>query len=73
MAGMRAFTFDAESTELTKDEMAQFAVLVRSVCHADTQHRLAIWLSGIIHPQPYSVQEFAQRQARRMWRTELRV
>lgn len=70
---MRPFSFDAESVELTEDEITEFADLVRSACHVDEQHKLARWLSNIERPQPASVQNYAQRQARFMWRTELRV
>jgi hypothetical protein len=70
---MRPFVFDVESVELTEDEVAAYADLVQSACHLPEQHKLGGWLSGITAPQPASVQNFAQRQARFMWRTELRV
>lgn len=73
MSGMRRFTHDVESVELTSEECNSFATLVQFACHTDDAHGLANWLSGITRPQPFSVQEYAHRQARRMWRTELRV
>jgi hypothetical protein len=73
MSLMRAFCHDVESTVLSETEMAEFGTLVQFACHTDDAHALAAWLSGVTRPQPHSVQECAQRQARRMWRTELRV
>lgn len=73
IAGMDGFANDAESAELTNEECAAFAHLVRYACHPDGQNHLSAWLARIQCPQPGPVCDFAQRQARRMWRTELRV
>lgn len=74
---MRAFTHDVESVELTTDECTAFALLVKLSCrssrYGDEQHNLSMWLASVDRKQPFSVQEYAQRQARHMWRTELRV
>ena len=70
---MNEFTYDAESVDLTDEELAVYGEIVRYTCHLEAQHRLAWWLAGTNRPQPSSVQNFAQRQARFMWRTELRV
>lgn len=72
MSGMRPFTVDAESTELTDGEVSEFAHLVQFLCHLPEQAKLTMWLSYISTPQPSSIQDFAQRQARAMWRTEVR-
>jgi hypothetical protein len=70
---MRAFTHDVESVELTDEECDAYATLVQFACHAEGQHKLALWLADTTRPQPSSVQDYAQRQARFIWRTELRV
>ena len=77
MSLMREFTYDVESVELTSEECNEFASLVRSACHANgadsPQHKLSLWLSNNPRPQPSSVQDYAQRLARFMWRTEVRT
>jgi hypothetical protein len=70
---MKPYTYDVESVELTSEECSEFATLVQFACHQPGQRQLSSWLSHIVRPVPSSVQDYAQRQARIMWRTELRV
>lgn len=70
---MRPFTYDVESVELTSEEAAGYAHLVGLLCHKDAQHTLTEVLARVNRPQTLSVQEYIQRQARRMWRTEVRL
>ena len=69
MPGMPRFTHDMESTELTAAECTAYAELVQYACHRGDQYRVSAWLSCIGIPQPPGVCDFAQRQARKMWRT----
>lgn len=73
MSHMSRYTYDVESVELTDEECDEFATFVQFACHTDGAHVLAMWLSGVTRPQPSSVQDYAQRQARFIWRTQLRV
>jgi hypothetical protein len=70
---MRAFTYDVESTELTKTECAAFAGVVRDLCYRAEQHQVSVILACNCRPQGDSNQEIVHRQARRMWRTEARL
>jgi hypothetical protein len=70
---MRAFTYDVESVELDKAEYVSFALIVRSLCYLVEQHKVSVDLSWNREPQGGVAQETAQRQARRMWRTEARL
>lgn len=70
---MDGYTYDVESVELSEHEMTAFGHLVRYSCMPDSQNQLSCFLSLITRPVPLSVQEFAGRQAAKMWRTELRV
>lgn len=73
MSGMRRFTFDVESIELQEGEMAEYATLVSYLCHNEEQHRISNFLAGISAQQGKSAQDYAQRQALRMWRTGVRL
>jgi hypothetical protein len=70
---MREFTHDEESTDLTEAECTAFAGLVTFSCHYSQQHKLSRWLACCRHEQPVSVCDFAQREARKLWRTEARL
>lgn len=70
---MAPFTNDVESVELTSEEHASFARLVGYLCHQTEQHQISLALSQMARPQGNGVQDYLQRQARRMWRTEVRL
>lgn len=70
---MRRYIHDVESVDLTNEEHAAFAHLVRYLCHLEEQRRVSSFLAENRQPQVHSVQDFAQRQARKMWRTEIRI
>lgn len=73
MPGMPRFTHDLESVSLTGAECAEYAEIVQFTCHRDDQYKVSAWLAAIGAPQPSGVCDFAQRQARKMWRTEIRL
>lgn len=70
---MRAFRYDVERVKMTPEEEHVFAAVVIELCHQDRRLALSQWLSQNEREQPLHVQDFAQRQARAMWRTEARL
>ena len=73
MSRMRRFTIDAESIELTHDELSRYSSIVQAACHISEQHKVSAWLSGVGHPQDEPVQNYASRQVELMWRSEARL
>jgi predicted SpoU family rRNA methylase len=70
---MEGYTYDAESIDLSADELAAYGEIVRAACVPEAQNRFSCFLALVARPQGASVIEFATREAKRMWRTELRV
>ena len=73
IAVMHGYTHDVESTELTSEELAEFAHFVKWICNLQDQRQLARTLAQVTGPKGEQYQDYAQRQARRMWRTEVRL
>lgn len=70
---MRAFTHDFESVALTDDECVAFSQLVTETCHTSIQASISAQLTMVTRPYPETTIDAVQGQARRMWRTEVRL
>jgi hypothetical protein len=70
---MEGYAHDAESAELSADELAAYGEIVRYTCMPEAQNQISCFLSLISGPQGTSVLDFVSGKVGRMWRTELRV
>jgi hypothetical protein len=70
---MKPFTYDAESTHLSADDMAKFANIVATLCHLHIQHDVSQRLETCAHKWGDSGCDGLQLRARTMWKTAVIV
>jgi hypothetical protein len=70
---VRAFTFDVESVDLTNDEMLAFSRLVTESCRTDMQVAISQTLASVTRPYAETTINAVHGQARRMWRTAVKL